>query len=379
MPRKKIRIILFLLVSFFFVIFLALLFYKNDYQKIYVLGGYAVPGEKWQRQFSSDYTESAEYISGESKHSPMRGPRNAHIKHQAHNAQGEAIFDVDYFYDNFGRRVVEQSENFTKKNLNKKFALFFGCTDLLGTGIDSIDTIPALFSKKIPEYTSYNYGFPLSAAQSVNRLAETIDYKAEVAEKSGLFIYVLSSGHYPRSFERVLPAVLTEMPRYEFEKKNLAYFNANENIPLPTFLSELEQSKLKYLGTLNEISPLLSWFKMYFSLSNMGALFGPDNFDNYTYNEHRLVCALIKTAQLNFLRQFPDSRFIILLHQILPLYERNHLVRCAKAANIEYIDAFTPSSADSFMAPPLYIYPLPLVNNMVVDKLVEHLKTTPNN
>lgn len=341
----------------------------SDVKKIDLLSGNGIPGEKWQKQDHTGQSEFVEFVSGNPKTNPLRGAPSTHIKHNARNTQGEKVFDVDYFYDSFGRRIVDENKN--AKSKQQKFALFFGCADLLGIGLNSIDTTPTIFSMKIPEYRSYNYGFPVASVPYVNKMIETIDFNAEVTEKKGLFIYVITKGHYPGSVEKIFQTTFDGSPRYRFESKKNNYFGNSEEAP--DFLSEFESKKIKYVGTAEELSPFIFNFKKHLSVSAISALVSSNRTIDYTPQEHRFICSLIKNAQVGFLNKFPDSRFIILLHKLLPEFDREKLRNCARVAKVEFVDAFTPNAPNAFSTYPPYFYSTRFANEVIVDKLVAYL------
>lgn len=330
-------------------VFLFFLFYGNETKKLDLLSGLGIPGERWEKWVYNGQHEAVEFIRGDKKTSPLRGARNAHIKNISKNAQGKIIYDVDYFYDSFGRRTVVGKD---EPNSAKRFALFFGCSDLLGVGVNSVDTIPSIFSSQMPEYKSYNYGFPGTALHYVNRMIEAVDFTTEVSEKNGIFVYVVTEGHYAKSVIKILHIIRPVMPQYSYENK-----------------------ELKYAGSIEELSPISSNFKKYVGTSLIPNLFNDiNNITKYSQEEHEFICSLLKNAQNNFLKKYRDSRFIVLLHHILPDTDREYLRSCAQRNNIEFVDIFLQYDSEKFSSDPIYFHPTRALNEVATSHLVEYLK-----
>lgn len=342
-------------------------------KKYELFSGLGSPGEKWQKQYHNGQYEALEFVYGEHNINPLRGVRNAYFKYKLWDSKGKIIFDVDYFSDKFGRRTVFEDKKLNIKN--NKFAIFFGNEDLLGLDINSIDTMPAYFSLQMPEYKSYNYGFLGAALPYVNRIIETADFKAEVPEKNGLFIYVMNEGQYPRALEKLMQMNRSIMPQYNFENDKHKYFGFTEEVS--PFLSNFENDKPKYIGTAEEVSPFLSNFKKYLGTSILVSFFNPKDITTYSGEDHRLICSLIKMAEINFLKKYPDSRFIILLHKTLPDYDHKRVLRCAKAARVEVVDAFEPEDFDKLSTDSGSGSEIRFNNKVVVNKLVAYLKSYP--
>lgn len=362
---KKIFIVACVIAVIIISVFFARQASHNLTKKIEILSGIGFPGEKWQNT-DGGYHEFIELVSGETNANPLRGGRNTHIKHNLLDSQKRKIFDVDYFYDAFGRRIVVQDKKLTKRS----FAVFFGSADVLGFGANDIDTIPSLFSKKLSNYKSYSYGFTEINSHYLNRILETVDFSAEVAEKNGVLVYVVSDGIYSSTADKFFQFTSVDMPKYKYEDEKINFFGTM-NEP-PALLSTLDIDKLKYFGTLKEASPVLSKIKKYIFPAIGLSLVYLSDLTLYTHDDYRLNCALIKKAQITFLNKYPASHFVILLDSTLPEHERRQLLRCAKAANVAVVDSFFPSN-DNFCTNPACIFPTREAKEVITNKLVEYL------
>lgn len=338
---------------------------QNLTKKMEILSGVGFPGENWQNT-DDGYHEFIELVSGETNAIPLRGGRNTQIKHTLLDSQKRKIFDVDYFYDAFGRRTVVQDN----KPIKKSFALFFGTGEVLGVGINAVDTIPSLFSKKLSNYKSYNYGFNEINSDYLNKMLETIDFSVEVAEKNGVLVYVVSDGIYSSTSDKFFQLTSIDMPKYKYEDEKINFFGTMDEAP--SLLSTLDIDKLKYYGSLKEASPVLSKIKKYvFPAIGLSLVYLRD-LTLYTRDDHRLNCALIKKAQITFLNKYPASHFVILLDSTLSEHEHRQLFSCAKAAGVAVVDSFVPMN-NKFCTNPTCLFPTRDINEVTTNKLVEYL------
>lgn len=334
------------------VLFVAsLFFYKNEVVKEDLLSGIGKPGDKWQIDAPLGQFESVEFISGEPA-SGLRSAKNAHIKNIALAKDKSTIYNVDYFYDSFGKRIVV-NEKKTEGSRPEKFALFFGCSDLLGVGLNSVDTIPALFESGTEDYKAYNFGFVGAGVHYVNRMFEGEDITPEVSEKEGIIVYVITEGHYPKTLGRLGPLIRPVMPFYA-----------------------LENGEPKFQGALQDVQPVLSQIKKnlattWLSVSVGGSLITQDM--KYSAEDNELVCKLLKAAQVNSKKRFPQSRFIAFLHTMMPEGDRERLRDCAQKNAIEYVDFLIPWD-DRFDSDPVYFHPTRLINDLATNELIKYLK-----
>lgn len=105
----------------------------------------------------------------------------------------QLIYQVRYDFDEYGRRktpVLNQE--------SKKFAIFFGGSNTFGEGLTIEKTLPYLFSKKNPQFRSYNYAFPGWGPNNTLRRLQTSNIKFQVPEKEGLVVYHYFNFHLMR-------------------------------------------------------------------------------------------------------------------------------------------------------------------------------------
>lgn len=323
------------------------LFMYNQRYRMDLFGNKGEKGMKWEITLpQTGLHEVVEVVKGEGR-DVLRGIKNAFIIDKAVDDNNKVLYEISYSQDEFGRRVVDNSQEATE------FALWFGGGDLYGMGVSREDSIPQIFSKSNTKYSSYNYGFAGIGAQYPLRLLEITDFKKEIKEKNGVMIYVISEAHYPKTLGRFLHIYRPEMPDYK-----------------------LVEGKLKYMGTYIETEPLTNWIKMVFGNSWLRRMLGDINeLTTYTQEEHDTVCAIISSTNDKFLKQYPSSKFILFLHTNLPYIDREELTKCVKKNNIPYIDSYMEYDEDKFDSDPIDGHPTGYLNKLLVDKFNEYLNS----
>lgn len=81
-------------------------------------------------------------------------PSSRDERHIRKKSDGSVVFDVQYSFDEFNRRIT--FDNNLKK---EKVVLFFGDSFTFGEGVSDKDSVPFIFSKKFPQYKTYNYAY----------------------------------------------------------------------------------------------------------------------------------------------------------------------------------------------------------------------------
>jgi hypothetical protein len=346
------KILFFCFIFIVTIFFTSLIFYNNQLGKIRILSGLGKAGDRWSMVDNYAH-ESVEFVWGITGVG-LRGPKNALIKNILQTKNNETIFDVEYIYDSLGRRTVEPrtTTKKSKKETPRYFAIFFGCSDLLGIGLNSWDTIPSIFEAKTRSlFKAYNYGFVGTGAHYVNRLTETVNFKSEVTETSGIYVYVMTEGHYAKTVGRLFTIIRPVMPSYK-----------------------LVGEKLFYQGSLDSVEPIYSIVKEWLATNWLTTRFGSFSEDmKYTQEEENLVCSILASAKKNSKKQFPKSRFILFLHTILPEADRARLIKCAKNTNIEYVNFNIPGE-DAFESDPVYAHPTRYLNELAANYLANYLK-----
>lgn len=340
---KKILILLSLL---FLSLLLVMLFAYNQIGRMELFGDKGKVGLKWEIRLP----ETGQYELVEVKTSTgketLRGLKNAKIINVATEKNGQVLYDLVYEQDELGRRKVDNSSE------TDKFIIWFGGGDLYGMGVERSATIPQIFSKKMPEYAGYNYGFAGIGAQYPLRILETTNLKRELKESQGLMVYVISEAHYPKTLGKFMHIYRPEMPDYQ-----------------------LEEGKLVYKGIYRETEPLVSGFKALFGNSWLKRILGDVNeFTSYSQKEHQTVCEIVKKTNQEFLKQYPNSHFILFLHTNLRNIERIKLSECCQKNRIHFVDTFMEYDEEKMESDPVDGHPTEYINLLLVEKFIEELK-----
>lgn len=341
--------------SLIIIFLLLIVFYKSESPRFDLISGMGKVGDYWEITALQGQYETIKVLQSGEK-TDFRNAKNSHLKNVAYYSDGRVIYDVDYVFDQYGRRSVEvPNETEEAKNNKEFFALFFGCSDLWGAGVNSVDTIPSIFQSKVPISKAYNYGFPGTGAHNVNYFLENEIKTSEIPEPKGFIFYVMTEGHVPKTLIRLGHVIRPVMPKYT-----------------------LEDSKLKYLGQLKDVDPISSQFKKYFGTSLLVTYLGGDAIsENETYDDHdyNLVCTILESAKRNSKIKFSKSRFVVVLHVLLPRQDRELLKRCGQERNIEVVDVDVPYE-DRFASDPVYFHPTRAVNEVVVDHITTYIHNT---
>lgn len=101
---------------------------------------------------------------------------------------GETEYEATYNIDALGRRTVPVPDGADPDEA----ALFFGGSWTFGTGLDDGETLPAAFSRRVPRYRAYNYGYERYGPSQALDLVRGRDLRAEVPEDVSLAFYVLT-------------------------------------------------------------------------------------------------------------------------------------------------------------------------------------------
>jgi hypothetical protein len=347
--KRNTFLYLIFLIFFSFALLAFVLFYNSESLRMDIISGIGNTGDKWERTLTDGQKELIEIVKA-GPHNDLRAPSNGIIHNSSVKPDGSYIFNINYFYDEFGRRIIKDKKHSSIQA--DRFALFFGCSDLLGAGVTAENTIPEIFETNIQGYKSYNYGFPGTGAHYLNRFLETTDIKKEVSEKNGILVYVMTEGHYPKSLGKLWHIIRPVMPKYTLHGDTLQFLGPFIEVdPVSSFL-------YKYLGT--------SWLRL--QLGNV------NRFTDYTEDEDRLVCRMLKTAKDNFFKQYPNSRFILFLHTNLPPRDRSKLKECAAAEKIESVDADMYYDAEKFDSDPVYRHPTKFFNEVLSKKLIDYME-----
>lgn len=133
---------------------------------------YELSVERPSPYFSSDSDYPQKYFSASDLgFQPVPGVHKATKYDSRHNL----IYDINYTIGKDRFRVTPNSSN--KKN--KLSINFFGCSFMIGEGVNDLDTIPAKFGILAPQYNLKNYGSHGFGAHQALRILTGLPYSQE--------------------------------------------------------------------------------------------------------------------------------------------------------------------------------------------------------
>jgi hypothetical protein len=203
---------------------------------------------------------------------------------------GKSVWDVRYGTDKFGRRRTIHPGGVEPS----KFAVFFGCSFLFGEGANDDQTIPSQFSVMAPEFRSYNYGVPGYGTQHMLAILESGRIPNQLKEKTGRAFYLyLEDVHEARVIGEmdVVNSFGADFPFYHFDETSkivrAGQFSSGRSATNGLYHLLAKSQTVRYLGL---------------------------NFPKRSENHYRQTAAMIAKSREEFLREFPDSDFQVVVY-----------------------------------------------------------------
>lgn len=221
-----------------------------------------------------------------------------HIK----RTQKELIYDVQYSFDEFGRRIFPGHSPEGKSS----FVILSGCSFTYGNGIDDDQTLSYFMNSQAQSRFVYNYGIGSSGTHMTLALTESDRFKKEIPQDNGTLVYVFIDGHIQRTngFMNEL-GWLKESPCYE----------------------EQADGSFRRNGSFATCSPTRTWL-----LESLAELFKKlsiqRNFPSIRESHVQKTCQLIAQTNEAFKNQYSKGSFFVFLH---PLSSENNYTKRIKA------------------------------------------------
>jgi hypothetical protein len=126
---------------------------------------------------------------------------------------GKRVYDVRYRTDEFGRRVTPQ----TAEAAYDSFALFAGCSNTFGQGVNDDETLPARFAQHVAgrKIKVYNYGVPSWGPANFLALLTDPRFAPGIKERRGFLVYTFIDHHVDRAIGRLNWLRTTTVPCYQ--------------------------------------------------------------------------------------------------------------------------------------------------------------------
>jgi len=229
---------------------------------------------------------------------------------------GRVLYDATYTTDEFGRRITYPSNPAAKE----KFLAFFGCSYVFGEGLNDEETLPWQVAMLAPAFRVYNYGVSGHGPQQMLAKLESGEFAREVAERSGIVVYVFIPHHVRRAIGsmRVATKWGRAFPNYELDA----------------------QRRPVRIGNFTTGRPALT--RWYDSLAEIATLrfFGVAVPPFLTGGHLEFTARVIHGAEEACRSRFADSRFCVLLYPDSPRAEMggNAIIPYLDRLGIEYLD-----------------------------------------
>jgi len=267
---------------------------------------------------------------------------------------GEAIYDVVYTLDGFGRRVtpVQGSEQRTR------FMAFFGCSFVYGHGVNDNETLPYYVGELCSQYRPYNYGLRGQSPQRIMEYIQQGRLGEEITEREGIAVYA----YIPHHLDRVIGAMpcfnawIAEHPYYFLDEAGRLVHGGTFRTGRP-WRSRLYDALWDW--------PVLNWFS--FTLPT-----------KRTREDIDLLTAIICASKMSFEQQFPGCPFVFLY------FYRNladpaikwddYLRESVESKGVQFIDATawqTEEILTKYLLPDYH--PKPVMHKRVAQELVHGL------
>jgi hypothetical protein len=264
-------------------------------------------------------TIGGDYYTAYLRYDDIVGPKGApNVRVRSFKKRdGQLIYDATYGTDDCGRRVTHDPAPGRKR---EQFIAFFGCSYTFGEGLEDGETLPSQVADLAPAYRVYNYGCSGYGPQQMLAKLETGQLLREIAERSGIFIYVFIPHHVRRAIGsmRVATKWGRTFPNYVLD--------ANGNLVRD--------------GDFVTGRPHLA--RVYTRLSNIDTLrfFGIDVPLFITKKHLDFTTRILKQAKRLAERQFENTRFYVLLYPDPPEGEMSakRMVPFLQQAGIDYLD-----------------------------------------
>lgn len=264
--------------------------------------------------------------------------------HHVQGAKDLVIWDVQLTFDEYGHRKTNQSH----PERRKRFLAVFGCSFVLGTGLQDDETLPTFLASELPQYHVYNTAIGASGTSMMLAKVQDPRLRQALKETSGLFVYVPIADHINRA--------------------NIFFEESHWNGNSPVFEKDAN-GEMRRVGSARQAYPIRLW--LFEKFSSLRARFFPFRrfvFPPLMESHIRYTCDLIKQADRDFRRLYPDSLFIVAPH---PLNHSERLVRCVKEEGIPVVEVSIPNESDNHI--PIDGHPSARFNRIYAAKLAEAL------
>lgn len=268
-------------------------YFKNIYQAPYT---------------ESTYWEPSAVVPDENLGSALA--KDTVITH-AYVINDSLIYKQHYHTDEFGRRETPSTR---PDSLYDEFSMVTGCSFAFGYGLEEDQTL-SFFLDSLTGKRGYNYGISGHGTQQTLTILQNRNLRQEIEEENGVLIHLFIDDHLPRLIgsRRLIKLWAQKYPYYY-----------------------LDGDSLKRDGNFWTGRHLQTRFYRAISQSAFIDLFDIDFPWRISNNHLRLWAAVLAESEKEFLAQYPEGKFIVVIGPNSTLASR--AVNELDARNIEYLD-----------------------------------------
>ena len=267
----------------------------------------------FKQVYEAPYTEHTDWDPSPNILDTLLGfklPVETAIKHR-YEVNDSLIYDLQYHTDEFGRRRTASSGSYSSYD---RFAMVSGCSFAFGYGLEDDQTL-SYYLDSLLSYHGYNYGVSGYGTQQTLALLQSRNLKKEIEEPNGVLIHLFIDDHIPR--------LIGSRRLMKLWGRNFPYYY-------------LDDGNLVREGAFSTGRHLLS--RLYRAISESAFI---DLFDIdipwYISNDHlKLFGAVLNASRNEFLEQYPDGRFLVIIGPNSKLAPR--VVETLGSNNIEFLD-----------------------------------------
>jgi len=196
------------------------------------------------------------------------------------------IYKKQYHIDAFGRHSTPSNDS-----ARAEFAMVTGCSFVFGYAVEENQTL-SYYLDSLTRLRGYNYGVSGHGTQQTLEIIKSRNLHNEINEPNGLLVHLFIDDHVNRLIgsRRLIKLWASNFPYY--------YLNGED---------------LKHNGSFLSGRPVLTRFYWAISQSAFIDLFDID-FPWYVSDKHmKLFGAVLRVAKSEFLMQYPNGRFLVVL------------------------------------------------------------------
>jgi hypothetical protein len=204
-------------------------------------------------------------------------------------AEGATEYEVTYTTDEHGRRVTPAAPG----AVSDEAVLFFGGSNVYGTGVSDDGTIASSFGRLAPRHRAYNYGYARYGPAQALDVVRSRDLRVEVPEPVAFSFYVLTDADLSR--------VVGTMRTWESYCRRCSAYAADAS------------GALVRVGDLSTIDPLRTLLWSLLEGSNVLEYLGVDLPTETSAEDYRKTAVVIRGLRDALEERFSGSEFVLVV------------------------------------------------------------------